>query len=132
MQTLNVSATQVQSIEAARSQAVAKARKSLHEPVVRSWRDDRSHTMAPEIPGAATDSRWQEYGEANGGKLMVDVGDDYHFILGEAEDFLEPHSYLTNLTDDEGNTYLCVTGACTEEDRRRIGEGFGGGGGKGG
>ena len=50
----------------------------------------------------------------------------------EAKDYLEPHSLFTNITDDDGNTYLCITGACTEDDRRRITEGFGSFGGKGG
>jgi len=132
MQSMNVSDTRPGSIEAARDAAVRSARESLEDPVVLSWRDDHRHIIAPEIPGAATENRWEEYGEANGGRLRVDVGRDYHFILGEAADFLEPHSLFTNVADDQGNVYMCITGACTEEDRRRINEGFGSGGGKGG
>jgi hypothetical protein len=132
MQAMSIAASNVKSIEAARNKAVAKARETLDEPVVLSWRDDSTHRIAPETPGAVTANRWQDYGEANGGRLRVDVGKQYHFILGEAKDYLEPHSLFTNVTDDEGNTYLCVTGACTEDDRRRITEGFGSFGGKGG
>jgi hypothetical protein len=132
MQTVTISAIHAQGIESARDQAVKKARESLTEPVVLSWRDDRTDTIAPEIPGAATPERWKDYGVANGGKLEVDVGGDYHFVVGEAADFKEPHSLFTNVKDAEGNTYLCITGACTEEDRRRINEGFGGYGGRGG
>jgi hypothetical protein len=132
MQTMNVSESQANSIEAARDTAVRSAREQLQDPVVLSWRDDRRELIAPEIPGAATATRWEEYGEANGGRLRVDVGEDYHFILGEAADFLEPHSLFTNVEDDQGNVYMCVTGACTDEDRRRITEGFGSHGGKGG
>jgi len=132
MQTITVPAAHNQGIEAARDLAAAKALKYLHEPVVVSWRDDETDTIAPEIPGAVTPERWKEYGIANGGKIAVDIGEYYHFILGEAADFEEPHSLFTNVTDAEGNTYLCITGACTELDRRRIGEGFGSLGGKGG
>lgn len=132
MKSVIMSASEVQAIERARDQAVKKARESLKEPVVLSWRNDRTDTIAPEIPGAVTPERWKEYGVANGGKLVIDVGSDYHFILGEASEFKEPHSLFTNVTDAEGHTYLCVTGACTEEDRRRITEGFGSYGGRGG
>lgn len=132
MQKMTVSESKPQSIEAARDAAVRSARGKLQDPVVLSWRDDRRDLIAPEIPGAATPTRWEQYGEANGGRLRVDVGGDYHFILGEAADFLEPHSLFTNVEDEQGNVYMCVTGACTEADRRRIGEGFGSHGGKGG
>lgn len=132
MQTATIPATGASGIAAARDQAVRKAREVLTEPVVLSWRDDRTQTIAPEIPGAVTPERWEEYGIANGGKLEVDVGDDYHFVLGEASDFEEPHPQFSNVLDPEGNTYLCVTEACTDEDRRRIEEGFGSLGGKGG
>ena len=132
MQTVSSPAAQARGIEAARNQAVIKARESLNEPVVLSWRDDETNSIAPEIPGAATPRRWEEYGIANGGKLEVNVGDGYHFILGEAEEFEEPHLFFTNISDAEGNVYLCLNEACTEEDRRRITQGFGSLGGKGG
>jgi hypothetical protein len=131
MQAVSIQTKQPESLEAARDRAVTRARETLSDPVVLSWLDDRIHRAAPEIPGAVTETRWIEYGESRGGRLKVDVGDAYHFIVGEAKDFLEPHSLFTNITDEEGNTYLCVTGACTEADRRRISEGFGSGGGKG-
>jgi hypothetical protein len=89
MQTLTIEATDATGIEAARDVAIAKARETLNEPVVLSWRDEMSGTIAPEIPGAVTRERWKEYGAANGGKLEVDVGATYHFILGEAADFHE-------------------------------------------
>ncbi len=132
MQSVTSPATRNLGLEAARDAAAMKARESLTEPVVLSWRDDATGTIAPEIPGAATPERWEQYGESNGGRLKVHVGDAYHFVLGEAKDFEEPHSRLTNLVDADGNSYLCVTGACTDEDRRRITEGFGSFGGRGG
>lgn len=132
MQTMKFSDSQISSIEAARDAAVRCSREALQEPIVLSWRDDRRKLIAPEIPGAVTEARWEEYGESHGGRLRIDIGDSYHFVLGEASEFFEPHSLLTNITDEQGDTYLCVTGACTEQDRRRIGEGFGSYGGKGG
>ena len=132
MQTIKFPTAHPQGIEAARDFAVVKSQVFLAEPVVLSWRNDETETIAPEIPGAATQERWREYGIANGGKIEVDVGDDFHFILGEDTEFEEPHSLFTNVTDADGDTYLCVIGACTDEDRRRIGDGFGSFGGKGG
>jgi hypothetical protein len=105
MQTITVPAAHNQGIEAARDLAAAKALEYLQEPVVVSWRDDETDTIAPEIPGAVTPERWKEYGIANGGKIAVDIGEFYHFIFGEAADFQEPHSLFTNITDGEGNTY---------------------------
>ena len=132
MQTQSVPSPRSRGIEAARDQAVNKARESLSEPVVLSWRDDENNLIAPEIPGAATPDRWKEYGMANGGRLEVDVGRDYRFILGEAADFEGQDPAFSNVTDADGNTYLCLTEACTEKDRRQLGEGFGSAGGKGG
>jgi hypothetical protein len=132
MQTVTASPPKKQGIEAARDQAVTTARESLTQPVVLSWRDDKTNLIAPEIPGAVTPQRWEEYGMANGGKLEVHVGDDYHFILGEAADFEQPQDQFSNILDAEGNAYFCLNEACTEEDRRRINEGFGSFGGIGG
>lgn len=132
MQNFTISTCQPTDIEAARDQAVRVARETLHEPVVLSWRDDRSDAIAPEIPGSATPVPWKDYGIANGGKLEVDVGEQHHFILGEAVDFTEPHSLLTNIRANEGSTYLCVTGACTDQDLRFVQEGLGSYGGRGG
>jgi hypothetical protein len=116
MQTITVPSAHPKGIAAARDFAVAKSHEYLAEPVVLSWRNDETETIAPEIPGAVTPERWKEYGVANGGKVEVDIGEDFHFILGEAAQFVEPHSLFTNVTDADGNTYLCVTGACTSED----------------
>jgi hypothetical protein len=60
MQTVTIASAQSQGIESARDQAVTKARDTLKEPVVLSWRDDAKDTIAPEIPGAVTPERWKE------------------------------------------------------------------------
>lgn len=128
MQTLSISDTQAQTIEAARNEAVAKARQSLEQPVVLSWRNDRDGRIAPDIPGAATEDRWRDYGVSNGGQLEVNVGHDFHFILADAANFEEPDLHFANLRDEQGTTFFCVREACTEEDRRALGEAeFGGG-----
>lgn len=132
MQIVTIPPPQAPGIEAARDEAVNKARESLTQPVVLSWRDDRVDRIAPEIHGAVTPERWEEYGIANGGKLEVHVGNDYHFILGEAADFESPDQVFSNIVDAEGNTYFCINETCTEEDRRRMNEGFGSFGGIGG
>ena len=110
----------------ARRQAVGKAGEMLNEPVIVAWKDDRTGRFGPEIPGAAKD-RWHEYGESNAGSLEVSVGNEYHFIFAEAADVEEPELNLSNITQGDGTTFLCLNDACAEEDCRRIGQSFGGG-----
>ncbi|MEJ2643479.1 MAG: AF1514 family protein [Gammaproteobacteria bacterium] len=115
----------------ARRQAVAKAKEKLQDPVVIAWKDDRADQMAPEIPGGVG-SRWHDYGENYGGKLEMNVGGSYHFIFSEVGDVDEPDLKLSNIQDEDGTTFLCLTEACTKEDRRRLaqdeyGGGIGGG-----
>jgi hypothetical protein len=123
MQTLTLSPTQPPRIQSARDQAIAKARESLREPVVLSWRDLRAGRIAPEIPGAVTPDRWKEYGIANGGALEIDVGEDYRFILGDSADFEGPEMRLSNLHDAEGHDWLCLGDPCTEGLRRPLADG---------
>ena len=63
---------------------------------------------------------------------MVNVGDDYHFLLRDAGGFEAPESMFRNMQDAEGHTYLCVTEECKEDDLRLLRADFGQGGGKGG
>jgi hypothetical protein len=114
----------------ARGQAAGTAAEKLSEPVIIAWKDDTTGHFGPEVPGGSAD-RWHDYGESHGGKLEVTVGDDFHFIFSEASEFHTPELALSNLTAEDGTTFLCLTAACTEEDRRELGQAFGGGTGDG-
>ncbi len=109
----------------ARQLAVGKANEMLTKPVIVAWKDDMNGKFAPEIPGG-TDDRWHDYGESNDGKLELQVGDAFHFIFTEAADFDEPDMNLATL-EDNGTAFLCLNGACTEEDQQRLGYFPGGG-----
>ena len=52
----------------------------------------------------------QKYGEGNGGRLEVSVGDDFQFIMMDARGYETLGEMpLRNLMDSEGNQYLCYT-----------------------
>ncbi|MEJ2687102.1 MAG: AF1514 family protein [Gammaproteobacteria bacterium] len=127
MDTVNIAAENSSlDFNQARRQAVSKAREQLQDPVVVAWKDDNRDQMAPEIPGGVG-NRWHDYGENFGGKLEMNVGDSYHFIFSEVGDVEEPDLKLSNVREEDGTTFLCLTEACTDDDRRRIGEEYGGG-----
>ena len=110
----------------ARHAAVGKAGEQLRQPVIIAWKDDGKGQLAPEIPGAAED-RWQDYGKNFGGKLEVNVGDDYHFIFSEAADFDEPDINVATLVEKDGTSILCTKDACTEQEKQKLGYFAGGG-----
>jgi hypothetical protein len=105
----------------ARRQAVSMAKDILSEPVIVAWRDDRAKRFGPEIPGGDSE-RWHDYGESHNGKLEMTVADNYHFIFAETADFEEVELDFKNIEDADGNVILCLNAACTEEDRRRLGD----------
>lgn len=104
----------------ARQAAVARARDLLSEPVIVAWKDDNAKRFGPEIPGGKGD-RWHDYGASHNGKLEMTVGNEYHFIFAETGDFEETELDLKNIEED-GDVFLCLNAACTEEDRRRLGD----------
>lgn len=126
MQTLNLPLDKPTDFSNARRQAVGKAGEMLSDPVIIAWKDDKSDRFAPAIPGGKGD-RWHDYGESNGGKLELNVGDEFHFIFSESSDFEEPDINLSSISEKDGTTILCVNNACTDEDLRQLGHFAGGG-----
>lgn len=82
--------------------------KEVIEPVLMAWYDRKAGLISPGIPGADLSTRWRDYGASHGGRLEIDVGDDYAFIYAEASSF-DPYeaSPYANLKDSQGNEYLC-------------------------
>jgi hypothetical protein len=78
------------------------------EPVLVAWYDRKTARMSPAIEGADLRTRWHDYGESHGGKLEIDVGDDFAFIYADSSAF-DPYeaSPYSNLTDDRGNEFVC-------------------------
>jgi hypothetical protein len=92
--------------------ALASTDTDLVDPVMVAWHDKKSSRMSPVIEGGDINTRWRDYGESHGGKLEVDVNDEYDFIFADSSAF-EPYgpSPLINLHDNRGNEYLCQINA---------------------
>ena len=92
--------------------ALARTDTDLVDPVMVAWHDKKSSRMSPVIEGGDINTRWRDYGESHGGKLEVDVNDEYDFIFADSSAF-EPYgpSPLINLHDNRGNEYLCQINA---------------------
>lgn len=120
MQTISLPAQNANNFANARQQAIGKANEVLTKPVIIAWKDDKANKFAPEIPGGIGD-RWHDYGESNGGKLELQVGDAFHFIFSEADDFDEPDLNIASIPGDAGTSFLCLNNTCTDEDRQRLG-----------
>lgn len=96
----------------AREMALVKARSNdLRQPAILSWHQLSTHHFSPGFEGADETTWWSKYGEANGGRMNVSVGDDFEFILTESGGFETPHDLpIRNLRDVAGNEFICQTG----------------------
>ena len=110
----------------ARRLAVVQAVDKLSRPLLVAWKDDLSHLSAPCIPGSSKD-RWRDYGSSHDGRLEINIGDEYHFIFSEADEYESPDLNVVTLTEQDGTHILCTRGACTEEERQLLGYFPGGG-----
>ena len=82
----------------------------VKEPTIISWHTQSDQHMSPYYDGANPDSWWEKYGEGNGGKLEVSVGDEYDFVMMDTQGYETPGEMpLRNLSDSSGNQYLCYT-----------------------
>lgn len=82
----------------------------MQEPTIMAWHRSADQPMPPFFDGADPDSWWAKYGAGNGGKLEICVGDDYQFVLMDARGYETLGEMpLRNLSDAQGNQYLCHT-----------------------
>ncbi|MBS1213011.1 MAG: hypothetical protein H6R26_1628 [Proteobacteria bacterium] len=83
----------------------------MKDPTIIAWhRSNRLGATPPYYDGANPETWWEKYGEGNGGRLEVSVGNDYQFIMMDARGFETVGDLpLRNLTDSDGNQYLCYT-----------------------
>jgi hypothetical protein len=83
----------------------------MKDPTIMAWHQQHSPKgTLPYYDGANPDTWWEKYGTGNGGRLEVSVGDDYQFIMMDAGGFEKLGEMpLRNLSDDQGNQFLCYT-----------------------
>lgn len=82
----------------------------MQQPTIMSWHQHSNQSMSPYYDGANPDSWWEKYGEGNGGRLEVSVGDEYQFVMMDSRGYeILGQMPLRNLSDDAGNQYLCFT-----------------------
>lgn len=93
---------------AALAATLANEDKEVIDPILVAWFDRKAARMSPVIEGGDLRSRWHDYGASHGGRLEVDVGDDYAFIYADSSAF-DPYEVgpYSNLRDAQGNEYLC-------------------------
>lgn len=82
----------------------------MREPAIMSWRQQSNRGMSPSFEGADPDTWWEKFGEGNGGRMQISVGDEYEFILMDTRAYeTVGETPLRNLSDSHGTPYLCFT-----------------------
>jgi hypothetical protein len=82
----------------------------MQDPTIMAWHQSSDQAMPPVYDGADPDSWWAKYGAGNGGRIEVCVGDEYQFIMMDARGYETLGEMpLRNLSDVQGNQYLCYT-----------------------
>lgn len=82
----------------------------MQDPTVMAWHAQSGQGMSPGFEGGNPDTWWEKYGEGNGGRLEVSVGDEYAFVMMDTRGYETVHEIpLRNLQDSEGRQYVCLT-----------------------
>ena len=82
----------------------------MQDPTIMAWHHSTDQALPPYYDGADPDTWWAKYGSGNGGRLEVCIGEDYQFIMMDTRGFEKLGEMpLRNLSDDQGNQYLCHT-----------------------
>ncbi|MFA5081488.1 MAG: AF1514 family protein [Hydrogenophilaceae bacterium] len=82
----------------------------MQDPTIMAWHQSSGQAMPPFYDGADPETWWAKYGAGNGGRLEVCVGEDYQFIMMDARGYEKLGEMpLRNLSDGQGNEYLCFT-----------------------
>jgi hypothetical protein len=84
MRTIGVSIGERVDFGRAQQIALRQAARHLQEPMPLSWHDWKTGQGFPDVQCCTEDDcrpGWLEYGEARGGEVRIDVGEDFSFIL---------------------------------------------------
>jgi hypothetical protein len=86
------------------------ARKNqIGDPTILAWHRTGSTESHPNFDGANPDTWWEKYGSGNGGALEIEVGNDYQFVVMDADGYETLGDMpLRNISDNQGNHYLCI------------------------
>ena len=76
----------------------------MAEPTIVAWRKHDSPDMSPAAyEGSDPETWWEKYGEGNGGRLEISVGDEYCFIMMDTRGYETVDELpLRNLSDARG------------------------------
>ena len=87
----------------------------MQNPTIMAWHQ-QMRPMPAYYEGANPDTWWEKYGEGNGGRLEISIGDDDQFIMMDARGYeILGEVPLRNLSDNQGNQYLCHTSGLTKD-----------------
>lgn len=82
---------------------------SMQSPAIIAWHQHSNHAMSPSYDGANPASWWEKYGEGNGGRMEVSVGDEFDFVLMDTRGFETVDQLpIRNLVAEDGNEYICL------------------------
>ncbi len=89
----------------------------MQNPTIMAWHQ-HSRSMPAYYEGANPDTWSEKYGEGNGGKLEISVGNDYQFVMMDARGYETLSDVpLRNLSDGHGNQYLCYISELAKDSR---------------
>ncbi|KAF0103644.1 MAG: hypothetical protein FD187_912 [bacterium] len=82
----------------------------MQSPTIMAWHQHGTDSVSPSYDGIDPQSWWAKYGEGNGGRLEVTVGDQFDFILMETRGFETVGRLpVSNLVAEDGVEYICLT-----------------------
>lgn len=82
---------------------------SMQKPAIIAWHQHSSHAMSPNYDGANPASWWEKYGEGNGGRMEVMVGNEFDFVLMDTRGYeTVDHLPIRNLVAEDGQEYICL------------------------
>lgn len=80
----------------------------MQDPTIMACHQQGRRDMLPYFDGANPDTWWEKYGAGNGGTLEISVGNDYQFIMMDADSYETMGEMpLRNISDRQGNEYFC-------------------------
>jgi hypothetical protein len=83
---------------------------SMHSPAIIAWYQHSSQAMSPSYDGANPASWWEKYGEGNGGRMEVSVGEEFDFVLMDTQGFETVDQLpVRNLVAENGQEYICLS-----------------------
>lgn len=95
---------------ASRLANLAARKEQMLEPTIMAWHAQGSKAISPNFDGGNPAGWWGKFGEGNGGRLEIDVGKHFQFVMMDTRGFetLGPMP-VRNVMGTDGQEYLCMT-----------------------